>query len=231
MDNLTVIVPFYNEVNYLYTSVNRLLNVNLFDQILLIDDCSDDGSHDVALQIKNEYPQIVEYYKTSFNTGKGGALNLAKKYITSKFVIIHDADLEYFPDDIIEMFEIVKQNPDALILGSRFIGNKERKNVYSRTVIANRTMSLFFSLINFVIITDVATCYKLMSSDFFKKINIKELGFSIEIEILSKFLKQSKNIIEIPIKYSGRSYLEGKKIKASDGFKYLFNTIKYRFVN
>ena len=231
MHNLTVIVPFYNEVNYLYTSVNRLLNINIFDQILLIDDCSDDGSHEVALQIKNEFPQKVEIYKTNFNSGKGGALNFAKRYINSNFVVIHDADLEYFPDDIIEMFEIVKQNPSALILGSRFIGNKERKNVYFRTSIANRAMSLFFSLINFVFITDVATCYKLMSSDFFKKIDINEFGFSIEIEILAKFVKQSKNIIEIPIKYSGRSYSEGKKIKASDGLKYLINTVKYRFIN
>ncbi len=70
-----------------------------------------------------------------------------------------------------------------------------------------------------------------MSSDFFKKIDINELGFSIEIEILAKFVKQSKNIIEIPIKYSGRNYSEGKKIKVFDGFKYLFSTVKYRFIN
>ena len=124
-----------------------------------------------------------------------------------------------------------KKNPDALILGSRFIGNKVRKNVYFRTNVANRVMSLFFSVVNFYFITDVATCYKLMPSSFFKEVSLKEKGFSIEVELLSKFLKINKSIIEVPIKYEGRSYTEGKKIKTSDGFKYLFNTLKYRFLS
>ena len=145
--------------------------------------------------------------------------------------MIHDADLEYFPDDIQEMFISSKKNPNSLILGSRFIGNKVRKNVYFRTNLANRVMSLFFSIINFYYITDVATCYKLMPSSFFKEVTLREKGFSIEVELLSKFLKMNRSILEIPIKYEGRTYTEGKKIRTSDGFKYLFNTLKYKFVN
>jgi len=151
--------------------------------------------------------------------------------IKTSHVVIHDADLEYFPDDIIEMFSLAKNNPDTLILGSRFIGNKVRKNVYFRTNVANRVMSLFFSVVNFCYITDVATCYKLMPTKFFKEVTLKEKGFSIEVELLSKFLKTNKSILEVPIKYEGRSYIEGKKIKTSDGFKYLYNTLKYRFFN
>jgi len=85
MHNLTVIVPFYNEVDYLLTSVNRLLNINIFDQILLIDDCSDDGSNEVALQIRNKYPQKVEYYKTNFNAGKGGCIKISQEVYNFKF--------------------------------------------------------------------------------------------------------------------------------------------------
>ena len=92
-------------------------------------------------------------------------------------------------------------------------------------------MSLFFSIINFYSVSDVATCYKLMPSEFFKNTNFKEKGFSIEIEILSKFIKFNKSIIEVPINYIGRSYDEGKKIKTKDGFKYLFSTVKYRVLN
>ena len=145
-------------------------------------------------------------------------------------MVIHDADLEYFPEDIIEMFEESKDYPNSMILGSRFIGEKERKNVYTRTTLANKIMSLFFSIVNFYYISDIATCYKLMPVDFYKKTTLKENGFSIEIEILSKFLKYNRSIKEVPIKYEGRSYEEGKKIKTSDGFKYLFNTLKYRFI-
>jgi hypothetical protein len=116
-------------------------------------------------------------------------------------------------------------------LGSRFIGNKIRENGYIRTYIANKTMSTFFSIVNMYTVTDIATCYKLMPSDFIKNIKIKEKGFSIEIELLSKFLKYNKSVVEVPISYSGRSYEEGKKIKTSDGFLYLFNTLKYKFLN
>ena len=230
MKNLAVIVPFYNEKDFLEISLKRVTDLDIFDQIILTDDCSNDGSSEIALNLAKSNP-IIEYTNGDTNSGKGQALNNAKHLITTSHVVIHDADLEYFPDDIVEMFNLVEDNPESLILGSRFIGTKDRKNVYFRTNLANRTMSLFFSLVNFQYITDIATCYKLMPTSFFKDMNIKEKGFSIEVELLSKFLKTNSNVIEVPIKYEGRSYTDGKKIKASDGFKYLFNTVKYRFFN
>ena len=230
MKNLAVIVPFYNEKDFLEISLKRATDLDIFDQIILTDDCSNDGSSEIALNLAKSNP-IIEYTNGATNSGKGQALNNAKHLIRTSHVVIHDADLEYFPDDIVEMFNLVEDNPESLILGSRFIGTKDRKNVYFRTNLANRTMSLFFSLVNFQYITDIATCYKLMPTSFFKDMNIKEKGFSIEVELLSKFLKTNSNVIEVPIKYEGRSYTDGKKIKASDGFKYLFNTVKYRFFN
>ncbi len=230
MKNLAVIVPFYNEENYLQKSLNRLLKSDIYDQIILVDDCSTDNSANIANKNVSGNSKII-YIKSSSNTGKGNALNLAKNILETSHVIIHDADLEYFPDDIVEMFENAKKNPDALILGSRFIGSKKRKNIYLRTLIANKAMSYFFSLVNSYKVSDVATCYKLMPVFFFKEASIKEKGFSIEIEILSKFLKYNKRIIEVPIKYEGRSYKEGKKIKTSDGFKYLLSTVKYRIID
>ena len=230
MINLSVIVPFFNEEKFLEQSVNRLLENNIYEEILLIDNNSTDNSYNIAKKL-SEHNQNIYLYKTNKEKGKGVALSHAKELITTSHVVIHDADLEYFPEDISEMFEISKKFSNSMILGSRFIGTKERKNVYARTFIANKVMSIFFSIINFYYISDVATCYKLMPTDFFKKITLKEKGFSIEIEILSKFLKYNRSVKEIPIKYKGRTYNEGKKIKTSDGFKYLLNTIKYRFIN
>ena len=230
MNNLTVIVPFYNEENYLQKSIDRLIDSDIFDKIILVDDCSTDNSANIANKNVLEINKMI-FLKSSSNKGKGSALNLAKNIVETSHVIIHDADLEYFPDDIVEMFNRVEENQDSLILGSRFIGNKKRSTIYSRTLLANKVMSSFFSLINGYKVSDVATCYKLMPSSFFKEMDIKEKGFSIEIEILSKFLKYNKYIKEVPIKYEGRSYNQGKKIKTSDGFKYLFNIIKYRIFN
>ena len=230
MITLSVIVPFYNEEKYLKESVERLLKADIYEHIFLVDDCSYDQSSLIALNLEKQFKKII-YLKTQRNAGKGNALKVAKDSIKTTHVVIHDADLEYFPEDIKEMFILAKENKDSLILGSRFIGNKIRENVYFRTNLANRVMSLFFSFVNFYYITDVATCYKLMPTTFFKEVTLKEKGFSIEVELLSKFLKNNKSILEVPIKYEGRSYTEGKKIKTSDGFKYLYNTLKYRFFN
>tara|TARA_B000000565_G_scaffold31914_1_gene21440 strand:- start:251 stop:940 length:690 start_codon:yes stop_codon:yes gene_type:complete len=227
VDNLGVIVPFYNEKNTLSESIERLLAQHIFSEIILSDDNSNDGSDIIAKQYEDKNENI-KYIKSSTNKGKGNALNNAKNHITTKFVVIHDADLEYFPEDLVEMFEKAKLNPQSLIIGSRFIGNKERVNIYRRTFIANKVMSLFFSLVHFCKISDIATCYKMLKTDTFKEIQLYENGFSIEIELVSKFLKKNESIIEVPIKYEGRSYEEGKKIKPIDGMMYLINTIKYK---
>ena len=230
MNSLTVIVPIYNEENFLEESVSRLLENNIFDSILLIDDNSTDQSGLIAKKLSNENNN-VNYFSLPDNLGKGGVLETSQNMITTSHVIIHDADLEYFPEDIIEMFEVSKKFPNSLILGSRFIGSKERSNLYKRTLFANKAMSSFFSLLFFYKVTDIATCYKLFPSDFFKNFNIKENGFAIEVEVLAKFLKYNKSVKEVPIKYNGRSYEEGKKIKAIDGFKYIYSTVKYRLFN
>ena len=228
-NSLAVIVPFFNEEKTIEISLRRLLKVDVVQQIICVNDCSTDKSLKIVEQLKNEDSRI-EIISNKVNSGKGHAITSAKKYVNTTHVAIHDADLEYFPDDLVSMWGVVEKHTDSLILGSRFVGSEIRKNIYKRTYIANKFMSLFFSLINFYKITDVATCYKLFPNKFFQSINIHEKGFSIEIELLSKFLKFNRSIFEVPIKYEGRSYSEGKKIKSKDGILYLINTIKYRFL-
>ena len=230
MINLSVIVPFFNEEQFLEESVNRLLSNDVYSSIYLIDNNSTDNSYEIAKNLETQHNKI-ELYRTNEDKGKGSALRFSKGLIKTSHVVIHDADLEYFPKDIVEMFDLAKKNQDSLILGSRFIGNKRRKNIYLRTLFANKVMSLFFSMVNFYRISDVATCYKLMPSNFFINTELKENGFSIEVELLSKFLKYNKSVLELPIAYEGRSYAEGKKIKSVDGAQYLINTIKYRFLD
>ena len=126
------------------------------------------------------------------------------------------------------MFELSQNNPKALILGTRFRGYKDRKNLYTRTLIANKFLSTLFSIVHFRRISDIATCYKLMPTSYFKYQEIKEKGFSIEVELLAKFIKTKESIIEFPISYEGRSYEEGKKIGLKDGFSFIFTIFKYR---
>ena len=187
MTTLSVIVPFYNEEEYLVESVNRLLSHDIYEEIILVNDCSTDNSlnHALDLQKKNKKIQI---YNTPINSGKGRALMEVVGKIKSTHVVIHDADLEYFPSDIIGMFELAKVNSNSMILGSRFIGEGNRVNLYSRTYAANKFLSRLFTVVHGALISDVATCYKMFPSNFFNEVNLKENGFSIEIEMTAKFL-------------------------------------------
>ena len=225
---LSVIVPFFNEEQYLKQSVERLLEINFIEEIFLIDDNSKDNSLKIAKKLEEKYTKI-KVIKNLHNTGKGGAVKLAQKYIQTSHTVIHDADLEYYPTDLVEMFEAANQKKNAMILGSRFIGNKNRTSKYKRTYLANKFISKIFSFVFKKNISDVATCYKMMPSVFFNSVNIRELGFTFEIELIAKFLKFNDSIVEVPINYSGRSYREGKKIKFKDGFLYIFGIIKFRY--
>ena len=133
MYSLTVVIPFYNEQDYLEKSFKRLYLSNVADQIYLVDDASTDSSKEIALKIEKAY-ENVKYFSNKSNKGKGSALTLVKDYIKTSHVVIHDADLEYDPNDLIELKKISIIHDNSLILGSRFTGNLERNNLYKSTI-------------------------------------------------------------------------------------------------
>lgn len=224
--NLSVIVPFYNEERFLQESVMRLIKTNIFEKIILVNDNSNDKSTEIAKMLCQKYT-FIHLINLEKQGGKGNAIKIGMEYINTSHVIIHDADLEYFPSDIPEMFEEAKTTPFSLVLGSRTIGEKVRKNRYRVTYLGNKVLTNFFSLINFYKVSDIASCYWLIELDILKKLDIKEKGFAIEVEVLSKFLQTDGIIIEVPINYDGRLYSEGKKITIKDGILIFFKIIKY----
>ena len=226
--SLTILVPFFNEETLLEKSVQRLIDTNLkIEKIILINDGSTDSSLNIASDIASKF-SYVEVINNLFNQGKGSALSSAFSQVTTSHIAIHDADLEYNPEDLKKLRHKSYENNESLILGSRFIGDVDRKNIYIRTYLANKLLSLLFSLIYRVKVTDVASCYKLFPYSCFKDYEFTSSGFSIEIEILAKFLKSNNAIIEFPISYEGRSYSEGKKIGLLDGFKYIYKIIFFK---
>lgn len=230
MNKLSVIVPFYNEERYLKKSIQRLLTENIFEKIILVDDCSSDNSFNIAKSISQSYEHIV-LISTSKNTGKGHAIKIALKEVETSHVIVHDADLEYFPNDIPEMFHEASKNINTLVLGSRVIGKKERTTLYKSTFYGQKIFSIIFSFLHKKKISDIATCYWLIETENLRKMNICENGFAIEIEVLSKAIKSGFKIIEIPIKYEARSYEEGKKIRSKDAIKIFLKIFKYFILN
>ena len=156
--SLGVIVPIFNEEKYLEESVGRLLRINSINQIILVDDSSNDGSFELAKKLE-EKNKIIQVLKTTKNLGKGNAVKTGIEILDTDYVVVHDADLEYFPEDIAEMFEVSLQNRNNLILGSRTIGEKERKNLYYFTYLGNKIFSYIFSVLNSYKVSDIASCY------------------------------------------------------------------------
>lgn len=223
---ISVIVPFFNEEKFLNKSVMRLIEINLFKKIILVNDKSTDKSNQIAEELALKYDHIF-LINLEKQSGKGNAIKVALEEVETTHVIVHDADLEYFPSDILRMFEISSNNPSTLVLGSRTKGPGKRRNNYKITYYGNKILTYLFSMVNLYKVSDIASCYWLIETDILRKLKIKEKGFGVEVEVLSKFLKFSKNIIEVPINYEGRLYSEGKKIKLRDGIVIFLKVIKY----
>jgi len=224
----SIIVPFYNEEATLEKSVFKLVNEKFNKEIILVNDGSTDKSKDIASNLEQKYDSI-RLINFKENRGKGFAVRTGIQESSGDIVGIFDADLEYSTEDLNDLIECIRKENTDFVCGSRFIGNKDRKNIYLRTFIANKLMSLLFSYVYKNKITDVATCLKVFKREVIEKINIEKDDFSIEIELLAKVISQTSNFKEIPISYNGRSYADGKKIKFLDGFKYIFAIFKFKW--
>ena len=224
--NYSVIVPFFNEEKTLQTAVLNLLKEDFASEIILVNDGSNDSSKEIALRLIEKYKNI-KLVDSKTNKGKGHALKIGINKSKTKYIGILDADLEYSPNDLKRLFLDIELNDGDVACGSRFIGNFERKNLYFRTYLANKILSNFFSFIHRKKVTDIATCLKVFKKEIFEFIELKENGFSIEVELLAKTLAKSKKYSEIPISYSARSYEDGKKIKFIDGLRYIVVILKF----
>ena len=221
----SVIMPFFNEEKTLETAVLNLLNEDFASEIILVNDGSYDNSPEIALKLINKYKNI-KFVNSKINKGKGHALKLGISESTKKYIGILDADLEYSPNDLKRLFLDIELNEGDIACGSRFIGDFKRENIYLRTYFANKFLSKLFSIIHRHKVTDIATCLKVFRKDIFQFIELKETGFTIEVELLAKTLAKTNKYSELPISYSARSYEDGKKIKFIDGFRYIVCILK-----
>ena len=223
----TVIMPFFNEENTLEMAVTNLVNEDFASEIILVNDGSNDKSYEIASSLQTKY-QFIKLIESKENKGKGHALKLGINVASKKFIGVLDADLEYSPNDLKNLFQEIDINNLDIVCGSRFIGDFKRDNIYVRTYLANKFLSMFFSIIHREKVTDIATCLKVFRKTLFDSIDLKANGFSIEVEILAKTLSKSDYFKEFPISYTARSYEEGKKIKLIDGFRYIYSILKFK---
>jgi len=223
---LSVIIPVYNEKNTLEKILDKVLAVPLEKEVILVDDCSKDGSREI---LKNMNRSGVVTVFHDVNKGKGAAIRTGLQYVTGDVVVIQDADLEYDPNEYLKLIEPIKSGHADVVYGSRFSGKTEKMSLAH--YLGNKVLTIATNILYGTKLTDMETCYKMVKAPIFKSLKLRANRFDFEPEITAKLLKNGKKIIEIPISYEGRHWTEGKKITWKDGIAALWSIIKYRFVD
>jgi glycosyltransferase involved in cell wall biosynthesis len=226
---LSVVVPVYNEKPTLRRIVEQVKAVSDIEkEIILVEDCSTDGSRELVKALALEDPTIVTVFHEK-NMGKGAALRDGFKAATGDYVIVQDGDLEYDPQDYLELLRPINDSLAVVVYGSRFTG--ERRDMNLSHLIGNRFLTIVTNLLYGTALSDMETCYKLIPREIIQKITIRSDRFDFEPEITAKILKMGNRIYEVPISYAGRTAHEGKKISWKDGLPALWALVKYRFVD
>ncbi|HEX8172254.1 MAG TPA: glycosyltransferase [Thermoanaerobaculia bacterium] len=225
---LSVIVPVYNERPTVATVLERVLAVPISKEILVIDDCSTDGSPDIVEEIARREPSI-RLFRQTHNQGKGAALRRAFAEARGEIVIVQDADLEYDPRDYPKIVQPILDGDADVVYGSRFEGHPRRVMMYWHTL-GNSLLTWLSNLTTNLNLTDMETGYKAFRREVIQSLRIQSNRFGFEPEITAKIARRGYRIYEVPISYHGRDYWEGKKINWKDGVSAVWTIFKYGFL-
>ena len=225
--NLSIIIPVFNEVKTIEELIKKVDSFNdLEKEIIVVDDCSTDGTSDILKRISEEKVKI-NIISHSQNMGKGAAIQSALKAVKNDIIIIQDGDLEYDPKDYPKLLHPILNAKADVVFGSRFLGGRAvRVHLYWH-YLANKILTTLTNIFTNMNFTDIETGYKVFKKSIINDIQLEEKSFGIEPEITIKLCKKKAVFFEVPISYYGRSYSEGKKIHFSDALKALFCKIKY----
>lgn len=224
---LSVVIPVYNEIKTIGQLLQRVKAVPQDKEIIVIDDCSTDGTREWLSQYADENVKVLFHER---NRGKGAALRTGFEQVTGDIVVVQDADLEYDPREYGRLIEPILDGRADVVYGSRFTGGPQRVLFFWHYV-GNKFLTLLSNMLTNLNLSDMETCYKIFRAELLKKIAIRSNRFGFEPEITAKFAKLRCRIYEVPISYSGRNYEEGKKITWRDGLAAFFHIVWFRFFN
>ena len=230
---LSILIPLYNEEEFVGTLLDRVLQAPLPEgigrEIIVVDDGSTDGSAEIVEKIAAAHSDVLRLIRQPRNQGKGAAIRTAIEHATGEFSLIQDADLEYDPREYGRLLRPLLEGEADAVYGSRFVISGERRVLYFWHSVANQILTLMCNIVSDLNLTDMETCYKAFRTSLLQSIPIRSDRFGLEPELTIKLAKRRARVYETSIDYHGRTYDEGKKIGLKDAFDAVYVILRYAF--
>jgi glycosyltransferase involved in cell wall biosynthesis len=233
MPVLSIVIPAYNEGPTIHHILDKIelvvLPGGMEKEIIIVNDCSRDNTEEAILKYKDSHPALnIQYFRHEVNQGKGAALHTGINKATGDYVIIQDADLEYNPQEYNLLLQPILDGFADVVFGTRFMGGNPHRILFFWHTIGNKFLTFLSNMFTNLNLTDMETCYKLFRREVIQRLDLKEKRFGFEPEVTAKISRIPKiRIYEVGISYMGRTYDEGKKIGAKDGFRAIYCILKY----
>ncbi|MBI2755294.1 MAG: glycosyltransferase family 2 protein [Chloroflexi bacterium] len=224
---VSVVIPCFNEIETVNALLDQVLAVPIEKEVIVVDDCSTDGTRELLKQRVDQRGDIV-LRLMPVNGGKGAAVQEGLRVVTGDVVIVQDADLEYDPSDYPALLRPIQTGKARVVYGSRFLG--EHKAMYFWHSVGNQMLTLLCNVLFDTTLTDMETCYKVFTVDIAHALRLREPRWGFDPEITARILRMGQRIYEVPISYAGREFHEGKKISWKDGFTVAKVLVRYRFL-
>lgn len=232
-ETLSIVIPAYNEERTIHRILDKIKAVELIQgiqkEIIITNDCSKDDTEGAIRRYMDANPELsIRYQKHEVNMGKGAALHTGIQHASGNYIVIQDADLEYDPAEYNILLRPILDGYADVVYGSRFMGGRPHRILFFWHSIGNKFLTFISNMFTNLNLTDMETCYKLFKADMLKGLKLQERRFGFEPEVTARISRIPEiKIYEVGISYYGRSYAEGKKIGAKDGFRAIYCILKY----